>query len=180
MKVGKRLIHSERFAAEAKFVRLHRYQAADVVMCYVSVKDEADTWWLLKTILQDGKKPAVPRVDGDKMEFYLLRDLNELEPGKFGIFEPLQQCPIYTPGNNELMAVPGVRFDENCNRKGHGRGYYDKYFGKYGRERFFKVALTMESCVEEALSDIQPHDVPMDLILTEKRAIERARCAVGV
>ena len=114
------------------------------------------------------------------MEFYLLRDLNELEPGKFGIFEPLQQCPIYTPGNNELMAVPGVRFDENCNRKGHGRGYYDKYFGKYGRERFFKVALTMESCVEEALSDIQPHDVPMDLILTEKRAIERARCAVGV
>ena len=89
-----KLINTDRFAAEAKFVRLRRYRDADVVMCYVSTKEEADTWWLLKTILQDGKLPAVPRVDGDTMEFYIIESLNELEPGKFGIFEPLQQCRI--------------------------------------------------------------------------------------
>lgn len=83
------MINTDRFAAEAKFVRLRRYRDADVVMCYVSTKEEADTWWLLKTILQDGKLPAVPRVDGDTMEFYIIESLNELEPGKIaGIFEP--------------------------------------------------------------------------------------------
>ena len=173
-----KLINTDRFAAEAKFVRLRRYRDADVVMCYVSTKEEADTWWLLKTILQDGKLPAVPRVDGDTMEFYIIESLNELEPGKFGIIEPLQQCRIYLPGGAELMAVPGVRFDESCNRMGHGRGYYDKYFGKYGQECFFKVALTTEDCVEEELADRKPHDIPMDVILTEKRVIQRDRCTV--
>ena len=70
------MINTDRFAAEAKFVRLRRYRDADVVMCYVSTKEEADTWWLLKTILQDGKLPAVPRVDGDTMEFYIIESLN--------------------------------------------------------------------------------------------------------
>ena len=147
-------------------------------MCYVSTKDEADTWWLLKTILQDGKIAVVPRVDGDTMDFYVIEDLNDLKPGKFGIFEPQLYCPIYIPEGNLLMAVPGVRFDENCNRMGHGRGYYDKYFGKYGAENFFKAALTTEDKVETELSDIKPHDVPMDMILTEKRVIQRDRCIV--
>lgn len=80
------MINTDRFAAEAKFVRLRRYRDADVVMCYVSTKEEADTWWLLKTILQDGKLPAVPRVDGDTMEFYIIESLNELEPGKIRDF----------------------------------------------------------------------------------------------
>lgn len=137
-----KLINADRFVAESKFVRLRRYRDADVVMCCVSTKEEAGAWWLLKTVLQDGKLPAVPRVDGDTMGFYIIGDLNELEPGKFGFFEPLQQCRIYLSGGAELMAVPGVRFDESCNRMGHGRGYYDKYFGKYGQECFFKVALT--------------------------------------
>ena len=172
------MINSERFAAEAKFVKLQQYRDSDVVMCYVSTKEEADTWWLLKTILQDGKMAAVPRVDGDMMEFYIIDDLTQLEPGKFGIFEPLQQCRIYIPGNGELMAVPGVRFDENCNRMGHGRGYYDKYFGKYGQECFFKVALTTENCVEEELPDLKPHDVPMDMVLTETRVRLHNRCVV--
>lgn len=172
------LINSERFAAEAKFVRLRQYRDSDTVMCYVSTKEEADTWWLLKTVLQDGKTLAVPRVDGDTMEFYIIGDLNELEPGKFGIFEPLQQCRIYIPGNGELMAVPGVRFDVNCNRSGHGRGYYDKYFGKYGQESFYKVALTTEDRVEEELTDLKPYDVPMNMVLTEKRVLLRDRCTV--
>ena len=172
-------MNSERFAAEAKFVKLRQYQKAETVMCYVSTRDEADSWWLLKTILQDRKQAAVPRVDGDSMEFFILEDLNALSPGKFGIFEPSQRCKLFVPeGGGQLIAVPGVRFDEACNRQGHGRGYYDKYFAKYGQDRFYKVALTMESCVETALDHVKENDVPMDLILTERRVLQRESCAV--
>lgn len=173
------MINSERFVAETKFVKLRKYIESDIVMCYVSTKDEADTWWLLKTVLQDGKKLAVPRVDGDMMEFYILEELNDLSPGKFGIFEPSQECRMYVPSRayaeTVLMAVPGVRFDENCNRIGHGRGYYDKYFGKYGPDSFFKAALTTDDRIESEIAEIKPHDVPMDIVLTDKRLIARER-----
>ena len=167
------MVNSERFAAEAKFVKLPQYDNADIVMCYVSTKEEADTWWLLQKIIQDGKTLAVPRVDGDMMEFYILEDLNQLLSGKFGIFEPSHECELYIPKEGELMAVPGVAFDENCNRKGHGRGYYDKYFGKYSGENFCKIAFALESQVAKRLTNVMPHDVPMDMILTEERIITR-------
>ena len=167
------MVNSERFTPEAKFAKLAEYNKAELVMCYVSTKEEADTWWLLQNILQDGKTVAVPRVDGDMMEFYILEDLNQLQPGKFGIFEPSHDCELYIPSGNELMAVPGVKFDEECNRKGHGRGYYDKYFGKYGSENFFKVALATESQMLPKLENVQPHDIPMDVILTEARTLVR-------
>ena len=160
-------------------MRLPQYRDADIVMCYVSTKDEADTWWLLQRMLQDGKAVAVPRVKGDTMEFYVLDDLSSLQLGKFGIFEPSQQCELYTPEGGELMAVPGVRFDENCNRKGHGRGYYDKYFGKYHAENFYKVALATELQMQPQLENVQPHDVPMDMILTEKRVVF-GRCGKAI
>lgn len=167
------MVNSERFSPEAKFAKLPEYEKADLIMCYVSTKDEADTWWLLQKILQDGKTLTVPRVDGDMMEFYILKDLNQLQPGKFGIFEPSHDCELYIPTENELMAVPGVKFDEDCNRKGHGRGYYDKYFGKYGSRNFFKVALATEIQMLPKLENVQPHDVPMDIVLTEARTLTR-------
>ena len=167
------MVNSERFSPEAKFTKLPEYEKADLIMCYVSTKDEADTWWLLQKILQDGKTLTVPRVDGDMMEFYILKDLNQLQPGKFGIFEPSHDCELYIPSENELMAVPGVKFDEDCNRKGHGRGYYDKYFGKYGSGNFFKVAFATEIQMLSKLENVQPHDVPMDIVLTEARTLTR-------
>lgn len=167
------MVNSERFSPEAKFIKLPEYEKADLIMCYVSTKEEADTWWLLQKILQDGKTLTVPRVDGDTMEFYILNDLNQLQPGKFGIFEPSRDCELYIPSENELMVVPGVKFDANCNRKGHGRGYYDKYFGKYGYKNFFKVALATEIQMLPQLENVQPHDVPMDMILTEARTLKQ-------
>ena len=167
------MVNSERFSPEAKFTKLPEYEKADLIMCYVSTREEADTWWLLQKIIQDGKTLTVPRVDGDMMEFYVLEDLNQLQPGKFGIFEPSHDCELYIPTENELMAVPGVKFDEKCNRKGHGRGYYDKYFGKYGSSNFFKVALATETQLETKLENVQPHDVPMDIVLTEARILVR-------
>lgn len=169
--VDNNLIDSKRFSAEAKFVKLPEYRDANIVMCYVSTKEEADSWWLLQKVLQDDKTLVVPRVDGDIMEFYIINDLKQLQQGKFGIFEPQHNCELYVPQGNELMAVPGVNFDEECNRKGHGRGYYDKYFGKYGKNNFYKVALTMESQIVSHLENVQDHDVKMDIILTEDRII---------
>lgn len=165
------MIDTKRFSAEVKFTKIPEYEEADVVMCYVSTKEEADTWWLLQKILQDDKTLVVPRVNGDMMEFYIIDDLNQLQPGKFGIFEPSHNCDRFIPQGRELIAVPGVKFDEKCNRKGHGRGYYDKYFGKYGGDNFYKIALATESQIVEQLENVQLHDVPMDMILTELREI---------
>lgn len=168
------LVNSERFVAEAKFTKLPGYRDSNIIMCYVSTKDEADTWWLIQKMLDDGKQVCVPRVDGDDMDFYILKKMNQLKSGKFGIFEPCMECEKYVPKNGDVMAVPGVKFDEACNRKGHGRGYYDKYFGKFSDVDFIKIAFATESQMEVTLENVQPHDVPMDMILTESRTLVRA------
>lgn len=168
------MANSERFVAEAKFIRLPGYKEAKLIMCYVSTKEEADTWWLIQKMLEDGKSVCVPRVDGDDMDFYILKSTSQLKSGKFGIFEPSIECEKYIPQNGDVMAVPGVKFDEACNRKGHGRGYYDKYFDKFKDIDIIKVGFAMESQMEVALENVKEHDVPMDMILTESRTLVRA------
>ncbi len=168
------MVNSERFVAEARFTKLPGYKESNLVMCYVSTKEEPDTWWLLEKMLEENKTVCVPRVDGDDMDFYILRDMTQLKPGKFGIFEPSSECEMYTPQDGDVMAVPGVKFDEACNRKGHGRGYYDKYFAKFSNVDIIKIAFATESQMVEALENVQPHDVPMDMILTQSRVLVKA------
>lgn len=33
----------------------------------------------------------------------------------------------------DLVVVPGVAFDHNCDRLGHGKGYYDNFFSRYSQ-----------------------------------------------
>jgi 5-formyltetrahydrofolate cyclo-ligase len=65
--------------------------------------------------------------------------------------------------NIDLLVVPGVAFDTNCNRLGHGKGYYDSFIfrnkslqqqlSKTERSTFIiGVALT------EQMIDNVPHD----------------------
>ena len=73
-----------------KFLNLFQYREADVLLCYVSTEIEVDTFQILRRALQDGKTVAVPRcADGTReMDFYIVTDFKQLEPGAFGVLEP--------------------------------------------------------------------------------------------
>ena len=87
--------------------------------------------------------------------------------------------------NIDLLVVPGVAFDTNCNRLGHGKGYYDSFIfrnkslqqqlSKTKRSTFIVgVALT------EQMIDNVPHDerdMKLDAVINPSGFIRCTSCS---
>ncbi|KAJ1970209.1 hypothetical protein H4R34_006098, partial [Dimargaris verticillata] len=79
------------------------------------------------------KNCFVPRCTPTDMEMVLVHDMADfqsLPKNKWGIPEPKMDHPrvnVFEMGGPELILMPGLAFDYQRNRLGHGKGYYDKY-----------------------------------------------------
>ena len=69
------------------------------------------------------------------------------------------------PVQTDLLLVPCVGFDAARLRLGYGGGYYDRTLASL-QPRPYTVGLAFE-CARVAALPREPHDVPLDLILTE-------------
>ena len=151
-----------------RFRQLSAYKDASLLLAYVDAKREVETRLLMRCAWDDGKKVAVPRVDGDGiMHFYYLRSLKDLEPGAFGIMEPRADCRICEPEEG-LLLMPGVAFDEQGHRVGYGGGYYDRYLEKH--PHLIHIALAFEFQIFPEVPS-EKHDICPDLIVTENRIL---------
>ncbi len=69
------------------------------------------------------------------------------------------------PTDLDLIMVPGVAFDRNGGRTGHGKGYYDKLL-QHARKDAPLVALAFECQLFDEIP-MEPHDIFMDAVVTE-------------
>ena len=145
------------------------YEKAQVVFCYISMKDEAGTRSILSHALQSGKVLAVPFVADPSqglMEAVRLECLDDLEPGRYGI--PTVRVATrrrILPESLDCIVVPGAAFDGSGGRLGMGGGYYDRFLQK--AHRAVRVAVAYECQLFDAVP-LEPFDTAMDYILTEK------------
>ncbi len=104
----------------------------------------------------------LPRVNGVNLDI-LPYDETRLSLGSFQIEEPTGDDT--TDINDiELIIVPAVAYDRQGNRVGRGKGYYDRLLtGKIGVGYDFQL-------IEEGI-DTDPHDVRMDVVITESHHI---------
>ena len=108
----------------SKIATLNEIEEASVVALFVSLPDEPQTTTFIEQLLQKNKRVVVPRIEGDKMNFY---DISEgVKTGAFNILEPIATTPI-KPSEIDVMVVPGVVFTLDGARCGRGKGFYDKY-----------------------------------------------------
>jgi 5-formyltetrahydrofolate cyclo-ligase len=153
------------------FMALPEYAAARTVMFYVDVRSEVRTRHSLPEALTSGKRIVVPYCVNQELELFLLSQMDELAVGMYKILEPRTELRSLTekritPADLDLIMVPGVAFDKNGGRMGHGFGYYDKLL-QHARPNTPLVALAFE-CQLFPEIPTQPHDVFMDKIITEK------------
>ena len=69
----------------------------------------------------------------------------------------------------DIVIVPGVAFDKKYNRMGYGKGYYDRFLKDM-------TALKIGVCHSFQLVDeipSEPHDIKMDMIVTEREIWSR-------
>lgn len=151
-----------------KIISSEVYRDNNNIFLYVSCRNEVDTEYLITESQRLGKRVFLPKVSGKDIDFYGVDDISQLIKGCFGIMEPdVDKCEK-TSIRQGLFIMPGVAFDEQCNRAGYGAGYYDRYLA--GPSRFVKIALAFEFQIyTEIQSEI--HDIRPDYIFTEKRII---------
>ena len=115
-------------AIRRQVLALPEYRRARRLLLYLSQGSEVDTWPLLDRALAQGRAVYAPRcLDGQgNMAFFRVFSREELAPGRFGLWEPLQErCPLLTEWEGALCLVPGIAFDREGFRLGYGKGYYD-------------------------------------------------------
>lgn len=114
----------------------------------------------------------LPKVKGEELELYRVKNISCLREGSFGIPEPSEGEKV-SPEEVELFVIPGVVFDKEGYRLGFGKGYYDRLL-KGVKSPKVGVAYSFQ-VVDKLPRD--PWDVPVDIIITEKN-IRRLRNGV--
>lgn len=140
--------------------KLDSFKKSEVIMLYWSMDDEVNTHDFVKKWSQK-KQIILPSVNGDNLELKIFKGLNKLVSGqRYNILEP--EGELFTQTDRiDVIFVPGVAFDENNNRMGRGKAYYDKLLLK-------TICIKIGLCFDFQFLDIIPtdkFDVKMDMVI---------------
>ncbi|WP_312614152.1 5-formyltetrahydrofolate cyclo-ligase [Oscillibacter sp.] len=158
-------------AAIADRVRaLPDYREAHTVFSFFGTKREINTRPILEDVLKAGKRLCLPLCTEKPgiMELRVVSSLDDLVPGVFGILEPSASCPILTPDEVDFAVLPCLSCGRAGRRLGQGGGYYDRFLTAY---RGSAVLLCREELLHEDIP-VEPHDIPVPWVVTEKGLYE--------
>ncbi|KPK02451.1 MAG: hypothetical protein AMK71_02135 [Nitrospira bacterium SG8_35_4] len=169
-------------AIEKTLFSLREFQKAGSILLYMSFRSEVNTMNYLEDVLSLGKTLILPRVAPKQrvLRLFEVRDVSELSPGYMGILEPPAKKEREVSLNTvDLVIIPGTGFDITGSRIGYGGGYYDRLLSYESKQlsRVEKHIITIALAFEEQIGNTiptEPHDIKVDMIVTEKRTI---RCS---
>ncbi len=144
------------------------FRKARTIFFYVSLEDEVETHSLIKDSIKKGKKVIIPYLDEKEIFLSELKDFKELEKGRFGVLEPKKESIRKADiSHADLIIVPGIAFTKQGHRLGFGKGYYDRLLVK---SEALKAALCFSFQIIDEIP-VEEHDIPVDVIVTEKEII---------
>ena len=140
-----------------------------LLFCYISTADEVSTEAIIDNAEERDIKIAVPCVYGDKMYPIKYFGKEALIQNKYGIYEPKFDDAKIAIFEDAVVLVPLLGFDENMNRLGHGKGFYDRFFAE--NPNCTKIGLAFEEQkFDKVIHD--RFDVQMDYVVTDKNIYE--------
>ena len=157
-------------AADSVFDMLEKTAAfllADRILMYHSLPDELSTLSFIKK-WSALKHFYLPRVNGLNLEI-LPYDEQRLALGSFHIEEPTGNDTSEV-SDMEMIVVPAVAYDRRGNRVGRGKGYYDRLLAD-SKATKIGVGYDFQLLDEDDFIDAEPHDVKVDIIITENHQI---------
>tara|TARA_B100000941_G_scaffold276520_1_gene239250 strand:+ start:786 stop:1334 length:549 start_codon:yes stop_codon:yes gene_type:complete len=110
----------------------------------------------------------LPIVEKNDMSFHKWDKNDVLFVNKYGIPEPKKSVNVIP----SLILVPLLAFDEDKNRLGYGKGFYDKFLNKYLKinKKILTVGVAFSFQKYHKLP-IHDKDFKLDFIITEKGLI---------
>lgn len=96
---------------------------------FISLNEEADTFYLRQRLKQLGKTLYLPYVVAKNEALLWLKDEDEYAPDNLGISAPVFRAEALFPAEQlDCVITPLVGFDDCGNRLGMGGGFYDRTF----------------------------------------------------
>jgi 5-formyltetrahydrofolate cyclo-ligase len=163
-------------AAAGHFFHSVALQPGEVVAAYWPIRDELDVKPVLTKLMDDGQPVCLPVVLGDglPLELRLWAPGAPLYPSGFGTLAPDELAPLAEP---DVILMPLLGFDKHGTRLGYGGGYYDRTLAAIGKTpRLIGFAFAVQ---EFELIPREPHDVPLDAVVTEKGVTHFGKAAAA-
>ncbi len=150
-----------------QIVELPAWHEASQVLLFAPVSMEPDLDLLWRDDVRMDKRCAYPRVEGTTMRLYYVHGLDELEPTRWGLREPLPHAAREAAVDDfDLVLVPGLAFDASGGRLGRGGGFYDRLLAERDPTKTRLIGVGFAFQQVEGTLPLAPHDVRLDEIVT--------------
>lgn len=141
------------------------FKSAKTICIYMNLDCEPSTYDLIGLCLALEKTVCVPKIYTDgSMKPIIISPYTDFGKDSYGILTPAKGhvAPFI-----DLSITPLLAFDNELNRLGKGKAFYDNFFVDYPCK---KIGIAFDVQGFDKIP-IEPHDVKMDMIITEKRVI---------
>ncbi len=142
---------------------------AERIALYAALSYEIPTRPLFEAFVEKRGAVLLPRTTEPLgLEFFAVECWDALRPGAFGVLEPEGDGAAVQLMPGDLVVMPGVAFDDDGYRLGHGKGYYDRAFATELGDAPTLVGFGYEFQVVDAV----PHDHrdrQVDIIVTDRK-----------
>ena len=128
---------------------------------YLSFSSEAPTDKLIQRLEEYGYEVYCPRVEADRMCAVRLGE--DMTLSRFGIREPIGK-PF--DGEIDVAILPLLAVDEQGNRLGYGKGFYDRWLLKNERTKRIGYGFDFQVLKEVPCDET---DQKLDAVVTDKR-----------
>ena len=142
-----------------------------VVSGFSPIRSEINPMPLMRRLADAGAHLALPTIvaRGKPLCFRGWMFGEELQRGQWGIREPKSDARELHP---DLVIAPLAAFDRQGTRLGYGAGYYDLTLTALRATKPI-IAVGIAYAMQEVdVVPALPHDVPLDLVLTERDVID--------
>ncbi len=154
-----------------QFMNLPEYVNAETVCLYMAIAGEVRLDAIMEDCWLQGKQVLIPayRKEHNDYGFKVANADTKMAPGLWDVPEPDTSEWSIIGSAKTCIAVPGIAFDDNGTRIGHGKGYYDRLLAfTKDKTDCTKVGI----CFDFQRIDNLPSeewDIEMNIILSESR-----------
>ena len=142
-----------------------RKQKKKIIGGYYTYNHEVNVMPLLEKFEKLNYIISLPKIGkNSSMNFFVWSTNDPLNINQYGIPEPITNRMIFP----DVLLVPLVAYDKNCNRVGYGGGFYDRYIKRTKKIKNFLTIGLAFSYQKVKKIPIEKNDVKLDFIITEK------------
>ena len=144
-----------------QFLNYFAINSEDIIGVYWPINYEIDTRPLISYLIRKKIKICLPIIENKAMSFKLWMPHEKLHYSKLKFYSPSSNSQTITPN---IIVTPALAVDQEGNRIGYGKGYYDKYY-KNNKSSMYIGYVYKEQILKKLPFD--KHDLKLNAIVSD-------------